>query len=193
MHNGRIGLFILSWSTITGYSASILSQLAKNWLVSDSSFFDSWHNISADIQWQWITTRWITLQYTSLNQQILVDISSWSGSAGWWTKMLTEVDESKMKYPMLPDHDSMNNPWVQGILTSFLCIQLYFWFMYDLGKKCYAPQFRPGRIKFMTPRSWQYNTSSSEKQGNEQSTIDIELQDEDKSLMKQFWKFKCRY
>ena len=62
VHNGRIGLFILSWSTITGYSASILNQLAKNWLVSDLSFFDSWHNISADIQWQWITTRWITLQ-----------------------------------------------------------------------------------------------------------------------------------
>ena len=61
VHNGRIGLFILSWSTITGYSASILSQLAKNWLFSDSSFFDSWH-ISADIQWQRITTRWITLQ-----------------------------------------------------------------------------------------------------------------------------------
>ena len=66
--NGRIGLFILSWSTITGYSASILSQLAKNWLVSDSSFFDSCHNILADIQWQWITTRWITLQYSTHQQ-----------------------------------------------------------------------------------------------------------------------------
>ena len=72
VHNGRIGLFILSWSTITGYSVSILSQLAKHWLVSDSSFFDSWHNISADIQWQWITTRWITLHKQALHKFILL-------------------------------------------------------------------------------------------------------------------------
>ena len=78
VHNGRIGLFILSWSTVTGYSASILSQLVKNWLVSDSSFFDSWHNISADIQWHWITTRWITLQYPTVFVLMIEERSSWN-------------------------------------------------------------------------------------------------------------------
>ena len=78
VHNGRIGLFILSWSTITGYSASILSQLAKNWLVSDSSFFDSWLNISVDIQWHRIPTRWITLHYDtrSITCQLLQTIEN---------------------------------------------------------------------------------------------------------------------
>ena len=64
-------------------------------------------------------------------------ISSWSGSSGYSTSMLTEgaqVDSSStrqlwapsvnisVEYPELPDHDSMNNPsvWVQGDKLIFL-------------------------------------------------------------------------
>ena len=53
VHNGRILPFILSWSTLPGYSDSILSLLAKKWLAYNVILWQlaldlSWYPVTSD-------------------------------------------------------------------------------------------------------------------------------------------------